>query len=328
MFVGDINIGEYYTAFGHGPKSHAEKSDIFDNVREVLLQADIVAGNLEAAISTYNFDPTKVESAVLRGNPEHADQLASAGFKVLQIANNHTVQHGKEAFQETAETLRSLNIDPIGIDGQDVVIHKVGSQSFGFLAASDVPDNTDIDQTSYQRLNSIFLEKVSRSVSRVDHLFIMLHWGLESSTKPLDYQREIITDLVNMGVRGVIGTHPHLFYEVWKQKDSIAAPSLGNFVFDLFWDPRLLASGILDIELSKDCISSCRIWPVTISDCSGKPVLSGDPVVIENQSKLYDLGENMNGEQLRKIIKFIKDFPKGNKSLKRQFIVKKLLGQI
>jgi len=105
MFVGDINLGEYYTSFGHGPRSYLKHSDVFENVRDLFSQADFVVGNLEAPLTTHNFNPNDPESVVLRGDPKHATTLRTAGFRVLQVANNHTVQHGKEGFRETVEAL-------------------------------------------------------------------------------------------------------------------------------------------------------------------------------------------------------------------------------
>lgn len=328
MFVGDINLGEYYTAFGHGPRNYLESNDIFHDVKEVLNNADIVVGNLEAPLTNYNYKPESVESAVLRGNPKHASCLSSAGFKLLQVANNHSVQHGAEGFEETITTLKDIGIKPVGIKNQAMEIVEAKGQTIGFLAASDVPDNTDTKQSCYQILNSAFLDKVSHSVELVDHLFIMLHWGLESSTEPLPYQRKLISELSDLGVRGVIGSHPHLFYEIWRDRNTIAAPSLGNFVFDLFWDTRLLKSGILDIELGKQKIESCQIWPISISKNGGRPCLYGPGTEIETRLNLYDLGENMNGEQARKLIRFFLDFRKGNSKLKARFFTKKIFGKL
>jgi poly-gamma-glutamate synthesis protein (capsule biosynthesis protein) len=328
MFVGDINLGEYYTAFGHGPRTYSKNNDIFDSVREVLSKADLVAGNLEAPLTNHAYRPTKVESSVLRGDPAHAEILSSANFKILQLANNHTVQHGPEGFQETVETLKSVNIEPVGIAGQELLTFDIDSQTVGFLAASDVPDNTNADQRSYQRLDADFLKKISASVNLVDHLFVMLHWGLESSTKPMKYQKLLISELCDKGVRGVIGAHPHLFYEIWHEGNTIAAPSLGNFVFDLFWDPRLLKSGVLDIELTKKGITACRAWPATISEHGGRPILTGSAQNVGDFLKLYELGSDMSGEQSKKLIKLIKDLSKGNQCLKSQFILKKLSGKI
>ena len=52
----------------------------------------------------------------------------------------------------------------------------------------------------------------------------------------MTYQKELIQTLSQSGVRGVIGSHPHLFYEAWIEDQTVAAPSLGNFIFDLCWD--------------------------------------------------------------------------------------------
>ncbi|WP_417515014.1 CapA family protein [Marinobacter sp.] len=328
MFVGDINLGEYYTSFGHGPGSYLEHSDVFENVRDLFSQADFVVGNLEAPLTTHNFNPTEPESVVLRGDPKHAATLRNAGFRVLQVANNHTVQHGKEGFSETLEALARAGITAIGVNGQKTQTIELEGETLGFLAASDVPDNTDKTQNCYQRLDDALVLRAKEAVSEVDHLFVLLHWGLESSTQTMDYQKSVIDKLCSIGVRGVIGSHPHLFYEIWKQQKAVVAPSLGNFVFDLFWDSRLLKSGILDIELEKQSISACRVWPVTISENGGRPILTGASQDLVNSLKLYDLGQNMSGEQTRKLTKFLKDFWKGNRKLKSQFILKKIVGKI
>ncbi len=328
MFVGDISLGEYYTAFGHGPRTYLEHSDIFSGVKDILNQADIVAGNLEAPITNHGYKPGLVESAVLRGNPKHAHQLAEAGFKILQIANNHSVQHGVEGFQETVSILQRLGITPVGLKDQQPAKLTIGSQIIGFLAASDVPDNTNKTQICYQRLDAGFIERIREATREVDHLFVMFHWGLESSTQAMEYQKSLTADLCEAGVRGVIGAHPHLFYEVWRHDNTVSAPSLGNFVFDLFWDSRLLKSGILDIELNEEGITDCRVWPVTISEDGGRPIPTGSAQSVGDFFKLYELGTDMKGEQSKKLIKFLKDFSKGKKMLKSQFILKKFTQKI
>lgn len=322
MFVGDINLGEYYTSFGHGPATYLESGNVFEAVKDIFSQADIVAGNLEAALTTANLNPKNPESVVLRGDPKHASLLHSSGFKVLQLANNHTVQHGKEGFEETVAALSAVGITPIGLNNQAVTILEIDGVRVGFMAASDVPDNTDKQQSSYQRLDNAFLEKIKASVSQCDHLFVMFHWGLEASTVPMDYQIKLSRELANAGVRGIIGSHPHLFYEAWMEDGSIVAPSLGNFVFDLCWDQRLLKSGILDIEITANKVSA-QIWPAFIQHNGCVPSLTGAPVALTPRAKLYDLGNDMSGEQKKKLKYFFRHFLKGQKLLKAKFIVTK-----
>jgi hypothetical protein len=325
MFVGDINLGEYYTSFGHGPRSYLEHSDVFENVRELFSQADFVVGNLEAPLTTHNFNPNDPESAVLRGDPKHAATLRGAGFRVLQVANNHTVQHGEEGFRETVDALSRAGINAIGLNEQQMQILEIGDETVGFLAASDVPDNTDKAQTCYQRLNDAFVARATRAVAEVDHLFVLLHWGLESHTSPMAYQKKLIKVLSQNGVRGIIGSHPHLFYEAWIEGQTVAAPSLGNFIFDLCWDKRLLQSGVLDVVTKKSAINSACLWPVELLNDGCCPSICGTAVPVRGPVNLYDLGKDINGEQSRKLKYFFRNLSRGNYRLKTKFIVRKLL---
>lgn len=328
MFVGDINLGEYYTSFGHGPGSYLKQSDVFENVRDLFSQADFVVGNLEAPLTTHNLNQTDPESVVLRGDPKHATKLRAAGFRVLQVANNHTVQHGSEGFLETLEALSSSGITAVGLNQQEPQILNISGETVGFLAASDVPDNTDKDQSSYQRLDDAFVARVIKAVTKVDHLFVLLHWGLESHTSSMAYQRELIKTLSASGVRGVIGSHPHLFYEVWVENRTVAAPSLGNFVFDLCWDKRLLQSGILDVTFDKAVLENVYLWPVELQKGGCCPSISGAAIPVGKSVKLYDLGKDMSGEQLKKLRFFFSNFYRGNSRLKAKFIARKLFAPL
>ena len=200
MFVGDINLGEYYTGFGHGPKSFAEKNLIFSEVKDLLVQADYVLGNLEAPITSILACRGDPEDQVLRAPACSAAMLRDAGFSALQIANNHMVQHGKDIFNETVELLSGAGIDVIGKVAEPHVV-ALGGMTFAFFAASDVPDNTNKSQTQYQRLDEDFLLRVERAAKNFDHVVVMLHWGLEESTVPLLYQRKLASRLKAAGAR-------------------------------------------------------------------------------------------------------------------------------
>lgn len=327
LFVGDISLGEYYLTFGHGPRTELKRRDILQGLEGVFEGADIIAGNLEASLTNNRFNEKDPDRFVLRGEPSQAEYLRTKGFNVLQVANNHTVQHGKEGFDETVECLRAQGITPIGLHNQPLQILTVKDKTVGFYAASDVPDNTDKGQMSYQRLDDAFVRQIKDSVSKVDYLFVMLHWGLEESTRPMEYQKRLINELIDAGVKGVIGSHPHLFYEIWRQSRSVAAPSLGNFVFDLCWDERLLKTGILDVVIEDEDIQ-IKVWPVEITMDGAVPVLTGPPVAVNERVELYDLGESMNRQILKKVSFFLMNFWKGRSDLKAKFIVRKILGRL
>jgi poly-gamma-glutamate capsule biosynthesis protein CapA/YwtB (metallophosphatase superfamily) len=323
MFVGDINLGEYYTGFGHGPKSFAEKNLIFSEVKDLLVQADYVLGNLEAPITSILACRGDPEDQVLRAPACSAAMLRDAGFSALQIANNHMVQHGKDIFNETVELLSGAGIDVIGKVAEPHVV-ALGGMTFAFFAASDVPDNTNKSQTQYQRLDEDFLLRVERAAKNFDHVVVMLHWGLEESTVPLLYQRKLASRLKAAGVRAIVGAHPHLFYEVEVDESFVCAYSLGNFVFDLCWDSRMLQSGVLDITFTKENIS-CRIWPIKIKEEGCLPTIVGEPLEVKEYCQIYNHGSPLKWPRMKKTISFWLNIYKGDTTLKLKFFINKIL---
>ncbi len=323
LFVGDINLGEYYLSFGHGPGTYAGDNDVFQGVQDVFDSADLLVGNLEAAITNHDLDQTDPESMVLRVNPDTARQLQTAGFDVLQVANNHTVQHGDKGFEDTLQTLNDLGIEAVGLNNQKTLVIERDGQRFGFLAASDVPDNTDTVQLKYQRLDDEFIDFIESETATVDHMIVMLHWGLEASTSPLPYQVALAERLRQSGVRAIIGSHPHLFYKIDKSEQFVSAYSLGNFVFDLCWDDRMTQTGILELEFDEHSLSA-RVWPVTITKNGCLPVPAESPEEIQDSVNLYDLGPSMDKQPLRKVTYMLKNIARGNLPLKTRFLTSKI----
>lgn len=325
MFVGDVSLGEYYMSFGHGPRTFANTQNIFANVDAIFESADMVVGNLEAPLTNLDYDRNEPESVVLKGNPSHAEQLKSAGFRVMQVANNHTVQHGDGGFDETLQTLNTMGISPVGLNQQKPVVVEHDGLRIAFMAASDVPDNTNKEQIRYQCLDEEFLTTVEVEVGNYDHFVVMLHWGLEAATSPLPYQRELVDRLYRAEVSAVIGSHPHLFYEIEKRDNFIAAYSLGNFVFDLCWDKRLMKTGILEVDFLPGKLT-VRYWPVLISQNGCLPTPSGKSVPIYNTISPYDLGKKMDFQQLRKVVYIIRNLYRGHTLLKIKFFYRKIDG--
>ena len=138
MFVGDVCLGEYYMSLGHGPRTVASRVDLFEKIRPLLESADFVVGNLEAPLCSHDYDLSEPENMVLKANPAHAEQLKNAGFRVMQVANNHTMQHGSEGFEESISTLKGFGIHAIGLNEQAPLEIRQNDMRLGFMAASDI----------------------------------------------------------------------------------------------------------------------------------------------------------------------------------------------
>ena len=90
--------------------------------------------------------------------------------------------------------------------------------------------------------------------------------------EPSDAQREQARAAIDAGATLVVGSHPHVLQPLEPYGDGLIAYSLGNFVFDGFWDPAN-DSAILLVELTAAGVAAYELVPVTIVD--GLPVLAG-----------------------------------------------------
>jgi len=118
--VGDLQLGDSPTSVGFGFGSRYAKADLapaFENLRPALGEGDIVFGNLEVPLASRSAATSTWASRQMRGAPRFAPALRSAGFTVLNVANNHAVQHGPDAFKESVASLRAAGITPCGVRG-------------------------------------------------------------------------------------------------------------------------------------------------------------------------------------------------------------------
>jgi poly-gamma-glutamate synthesis protein (capsule biosynthesis protein) len=311
MFVGDISLGEHFFSFGHGPRSLVESGKyIFSSVDKVFAEADFVVGNLEGPLSDINYTPTDPLSRVFRGAPCSTAQLSQAGINVLNIANNHSLQHGDDCFRDTVSRLQEAGIRVIGLtdngkhgSGQ-ILVDKTGT-TLGLVAASSTPDNVDPEQKSYNRFDiDTLCSRVQSLAKKCVIVAVVLHWGVEGHTKAGEDQKQTARRLFNAGAKIIVGHHPHVFFEIEKSDNGLIAYSLGDFVFDLPWESKLVKSGILDIRVgSEGSVDGVAIWPIKL-DINGIPKVNGGPVPIR-QNGLFTLYRHGNGLRLQPLKKLI-----------------------
>ena len=93
-----------------------------------------------------------------------------------------------------------------------------------------------------------------------DLVVVLLHFGLEWQLEPGEAQREQARAAIDAGATLVVGAHPHVLQEVEAYGDGLIAYSLGNFVFDGFWDPAN-DSAILLVELTAAGVAAWEMVP-------------------------------------------------------------------
>lgn len=211
----------------------------FAALRGHLKQADIVFGNLECCLAIsgkavpkkYNF----------RGRPENVKALKDAGFTVVSLANNHSLDFGKDALAETLTHVRNAGIVAVGAgmsirSAHAVRIVTVRGNRIGFLAYLGLFPPVIPLTTGKPAVAMADLESVKRDVAaarkKVDVLIVSMHAGKEYSFTHSSRQETIAHAAIDAGADMVIGHHPHVVQDSEVYRNRPIFYSLGNFVFD------------------------------------------------------------------------------------------------
>jgi capsule synthesis protein PGA_cap len=234
--VGDIALNGAYSKLANGP----ERDTLFAGLANYFAGADLAVGNLEGPLTTR---PPLGRSSrfCLRGDPSYAAVLKAAGFKVLSLANNHILDFGWEAVEDTFSELAAAGICVVGAGKNLEEARKPAQLSaqglkFSVLAYCGVPTGLPIYAAKDRpgvapATESLMLEDVAAVKKTCDFLIVCLHWGQEHVGYPTPQQRHMARTLSAAGANLIIGHHPHVLQGVERFSKSCVAYSLGNFTF-------------------------------------------------------------------------------------------------
>lgn len=214
---------------------------LFEGVNAAFRKADAVVINLECPLTTRHTPVGK--KFVFRAEPEWAESLRRAGITHAALANNHTIDQGREGLTDTYHALRKAGITPLGYgrtadeQAAPVVIRK-GKLEVALFNTIPLPienwpqaeGKPDICRVSVRRLAAAIRKyKAAHPGTRV---VAVLHWGTEFQPVPDMQQRYDARLLAQAGADAVIGHHSHVLQPVDTIGSTLVFYSLGNFVFD------------------------------------------------------------------------------------------------
>ncbi len=211
----------------------------FEGTVAELIKGDINLANLESPIAG-NGSEFIGKRYRFRAEPEVAQAIRKAGFNLVTLANNHSMDFGGEALVETMHNLDAAGIAWIGAgenltEARRMAIYTVKGAKVAFLGYSLVqpveffagkgrPGTTP-------GWEKIFTADIARARSLADYVIVSFHWGKEGSATVHPNQRSAAHRAIEAGADAVIGHHPHVLQGVERYKGGIIFYSLGNFVF-------------------------------------------------------------------------------------------------
>jgi len=254
----------------------------FQQVALLLQAGDLTFGNLESPLSRQG-TPLPGKGIWFRGDPNGAGALKMAGYDLMSVANNHTLDYDSPAFLETLAVLRKAGIEPVGggknnTEALRPVVKEVDGYKIAFLAATEMADifwsweyprmlEAAEKQPGVAALKKEQLENTIRSLEgQVDLIVVSLHWGTEYSDYPTPAQREIAHSLVDAGADLILGHHPHCLQGMEFYKGSLIAYSLGNFVYDRQRRPKCQEGLLLQVRFQGPWLQEALIYPVLIQN--------------------------------------------------------------
>jgi poly-gamma-glutamate synthesis protein (capsule biosynthesis protein) len=269
-FVGDIMMG--------GSAAHKLKTEgadsFFTATAPLLQQADITMGNLEGPLGLKGKIWVKKKYTFLV-NPSCAAGLAHAGFKLLTLANNHTMDFGTDALQSTLEALESNGLKHAGAGMNSAEArqpawfeakgHKVAVLAYSLTEPTEFwATKTRAGCASADGYN--MKEDIQSAKNQgADIVVVCCHWGQEKHTDLRSYQPELAHLAIDAGADAVVCHHPHIWQALEVYHGKPIAYAIGNFAFGTL--TSISQSGILYLTYdSKSQWTGGRIVPLNVNN--------------------------------------------------------------
>ena len=238
VFTGDILLDR-------GVRKRIEylglRSLVGPKLQQVFKQSRFVVGNLECPATKIKRPVFK--RFVFRGEPEWLSWLTNHGFTHLNLANNHSIDQGRDALMDTHLNIKQAGMTPFGagenmLDASQPLLLATHPRPVYILASLRLPlENfaylTDKPCVSQEPLDSLVARIKRLRLSQPNaYIVVSLHWGTEHQLSPSVQQRQHARLLVNAGANLLVCHHTHTLQTIEQYRGSTIFYSIGNLIFD------------------------------------------------------------------------------------------------
>jgi poly-gamma-glutamate capsule biosynthesis protein CapA/YwtB (metallophosphatase superfamily) len=220
---------------------------------EVAREADLVLLNLECCISGRGQRwPDPAKRFFFRAPPSAIETLALLGTSCVTLANNHALDYGAEALEDTCSYLESAGIAWVGAGpdlaraqapatlearGMRLAVVGVTDHPRAFAAR---PGHPGVAYADLSKGVPLWLSRAAAlarpaEVDAPDAVVVSAHWGPNMVATPVAHVRKAAEALIEAGATIIAGHSAHVFH-------GVAGPvlyDLGDFLDDYATDPVL-----------------------------------------------------------------------------------------
>ena len=255
--------------------------DIVKNYDLAYYNQETILGGSEIGVSSY---------PAFNSPYEVGDATIDTGFNLVSLATNHTLDRGEKAIINSLNYWNNKsNVLTSGSylsndDRNKINIKEVNNITYTMLNYTygtngiKVPEgkeylvniwpctgNNPDNDTKYQEYKEVVKKDILRVRDKVDLLIVAMHFGVEYTHVPTNYQIDMAEFLSSLGVDIIIGTHPHVIMPITYINDTLVIYSLGNFLSaqdtnnDYNTTVGLLSSIKITKNIDKDNNSSIKL---------------------------------------------------------------------
>lgn len=218
-------------------------SALFADIAPELQAADLAFANLETPVAPDHHKA--LASKIFNAPPALLDALVHSGFDVLSFANNHVYDQGRTGFVETLDRLDRQPITYLGAgrtcaQASAARFVEVNGLKLAFIGSTRL-HNAHLNRGPEEPCSFVLDARVASAEAQrakqagADAVFLSVHWGVEYETKPRGWDVDLAHKILDGGVDGIIGHHPHVLQpvELYTTRDgrqTFVAYSLGNLL--------------------------------------------------------------------------------------------------
>lgn len=221
-------------------------------LKEILDSAAFRIANLEVPF-TREETPLVKSGPCLIANPDTINGYKALKIDLLALANNHSMDQGKQGFVSTLKTIDDAGIARVGggltqeeaakpyifeVCGKKIGVYACAEHEYGWARDYGMGGN------GFDPLDS--LDEIADLKKEVDYCIVLYHGGREHYRYPTPRLQRVCRKIVEKGADLVMCQHTHCVGAGEEYKGGTIVYGMGNFLFDYvrceWWENSILVS--------------------------------------------------------------------------------------
>lgn len=238
VMVGDalIHSSVYNDAYNNGVYDF---TNMLEYIKPIVSEYDLAFYNQETILGGTSIGLS--DYPTFNTPWEFGDAMLDAGFNIVNLATNHTLDRGTTGVEKSCEYWNSKKEDILFAgsycneeDASEIKVFEKNDITYTLLSYTYGTNGIKVPEGKEYMVNLYSDEKVKQDIEKVrdkvDVVLVSMHWGLEYQTVPTSEQQRQAQYLADLGADIIIGTHPHVIEPVTFIDDTLVIYSLGNFI--------------------------------------------------------------------------------------------------